>query len=1558
MTTSVTPRRPNWIVLVLLVFASISEVSAQCDPPDLLPDPDCNAAPLICLTDACYSTQSQPPPDPVNGFCGPMTALHNPQYILFQVTSLPVNIQIHVDQCNGGGCGLQSAIVNVPTGQPCESWTPDDVVVCDPGTNVGGTMDLTTGDLEIDSFYLLVIDGCAGQLCQWTIDIASGVYEPGLPTDEQLTFAMGDSPACPGQNSWTAEVGPVIPGVAGYLWYGFPWGDMTSTNPTLDVPIPDDAIPGDYEVCVLAFTGCDTTDEFVCFEFTIEPIPSGMSPDVTLCPEEFDAGVQWGSISVTSPGEYMQTFEDALGCISDSTKEFFSFPEPDLGMLDTLLCHEPPFFYEGTNYDAAGTYDLTYPNGSIYGCDSMAQLTVEFAYIEGDIVLECDNGDWILSVELFNGFPQNLDPQYYWTDNSGAFLSDEDEIIVTVPGTYNVDLIMEINGMQCVFPATPFTLNEQDILPGLANFTLAPTPVCATSVSQYCVENIGPEIIDYVWELPTCGTILTGEGTACVEIDWQGCSTGQVCVNLVNHCGEGEQLCFDVDVISEALPFFDAPATACVNEQFIVEFSGTASDNAQFFWNFGTATIVSGGTGEGPHELYYTSTGTKVIELKIYEPGCDTVYATQEVIVESLGVPVVNCESTTSSITFTWSQVPGASGYDVNVVSGPAGGTMPNDTTFSLTGLANGETVTIEVVVLGNGVCPDQIVEETCSAQDCTAPPHTVSGLTPQCENDANQILELTVNGAPATGVWSGPGVVDQNTGEFSPSTAGAGTHQISVMYDDGNCQFNWPVSIQVFAQPTATFTIDPVICESEMATVTYTGSADPGAMYTWSWAGGTVVSGTGAGPYQIRWNQDGAYTVSLTVEENGCTSTEVTRNIQVDPLVGVPSIQCATTTSSITFTWADVANASSYTVNVLAGETGTRNGNEYSITGLMPGDSTTLQVIAMGSGDCPPTADTITCYAQDCPTPAIALVPSDTSLCHYPGTGVFQMQANITGGGGTGTWSGPGITDPVTGRFDAGVAGSGTHLITYTYIDQGCMFEREAMIEVNTPPDAVIASADYTLTCDNGNRLTLDGTMSTATNGTPLYLWSSPSGVIVSRADSAHVVVGAPGMYQLLITDPVSGCVDSTSVQVMQDAGVPVANAGPDQVLNCEILSVSLGGMSSTGPDIHYLWSSVEGNIVSDPTQATITVNMPGTYELVVTDSLNGCQSIDAAVVDQNNGVPTIMASASDILTCDVQTVTVSSELTGGSGDFSYLWTTSGGTIQSDPTAPSIQVISPGIYQLNVIDNLSKCEDSTDVEVLADDDVIASLEATPEDPRCFGDNNGSIAVTNVNGGNPPYTYEWSNGGMQSSINNLGGGTYSVTVTDANGCSFVQQFILDSPIEVTADLGDNIRVNIGDSVTIVLQTSLDITQIDSTAWSGLAPPCSPCLTNSFIGDVSGLVEVTVYDENGCSATDALSVSIDQPKNVYIPNVISPNDDQSNDFLTVYGPTIQEISKFTIFDRWGNLLYEQQPMTAGAPGWDGTFNGEPLNPGVYVYYAKVLHNDGFEEELIGDVTLVR
>jgi gliding motility-associated-like protein len=119
--------------------------------------------------------------------------------------------------------------------------------------------------------------------------------------------------------------------------------------------------------------------------------------------------------------------------------------------------------------------------------------------------------------------------------------------------------------------------------------------------------------------------------------------------------------------------------------------------------------------------------------------------------------------------------------------------------------------------------------------------------------------------------------------------------------------------------------------------------------------------------------------------------------------------------------------------------------------------------------------------------------------------------------------------------------------------------------------------------------------------------------------------------------------------------------------------------------------------------------------------------------------------------------------------------------------------------------------------------------------------------------------------------------------------------------------------------------------------------------------------VTLVDEDGCIISDDIVISVDQSRNVYIPNAFSPNGDGVNDDFRIFADAkVKTIRSLKIFDRWGENLFSISDMAPDAPdaAWDGRHRGQYVGAGVYVYFAEVVFFDGHIETLIGEVVIVR
>ena len=219
--------------------------------------------------------------------------------------------------------------------------------------------------------------------------------------------------------------------------------------------------------------------------------------------------------------------------------------------------------------------------------------------------------------------------------------------------------------------------------------------------------------------------------------------------------------------------------------------------------------------------------------------------------------------------------------------------------------------------------------------------------------------------------------------------------------------------------------------------------------------------------------------------------------------------------------------------------------------------------------------------------------------------------------------------------------------------------------------------------------------------------------------------------------------------------------------------------------------------------------------------------------------------------------------------------------------------------------------------------------------------------------------YRWSNGDTTASINVTHPGTYHLTVT--SDCGETQG--------TATVIADNLEIHLGADQVIDRGTSIMLepeiisgSAVTSYYWESSQPgsiDCSRCQQTEVSPTADTEYRVSARNRYGCTATDHVMIRV-RELSYYVPNTFSPNGDQSNDVFYLQGPADYPIVTFTIYDRWGNALYEIRDgrCNDAAFGWDGTCNSKPVSPGVYSWQAKILAKDGKEVWGFGDVTLIR
>ena len=349
-----------------------------------------------------------------------------------------------------------------------------------------------------------------------------------------------------------------------------------------------------------------------------------------------------------------------------------------------------------------------------------------------------------------------------------------------------------------------------------------------------------------------------------------------------------------------------------------------------------------------------------------------------------------------------------------------------------------------------------------------------------------------------------------------------------------------------------------------------------------------------------------------------------------------------------------------------------------------------------------------------------------------------------------------------------------------------------------------------------------------------------------------------------------------------------------------------------------------------------------------IYTNSL-GCDSsicfvasfFSEATIDFEIETPTCIGDTNGILTAIP---------TAGIAPFQYYW-------ESGLTNSTIENLSAGPYALTVTD-AKGCQAQTTVDL--EEPPAIALEYSYFKPSCFGTSDGQLTL-DVEGGTPEYLISFDENLLSNNvIENISGGDHYILVEDANNCSAEFSIFINQPSKIEISLEPKISLPLGCQQEInTIITSDDSYQIQWLPATNLS--CSSC-ENPFTSSIENInYQISVEDINGCIAVDTVSVFIEKPYDVFIPNAFSPNGDLVNDYFEIYvGKDVDKISSFTIYNRWGAEVFKRENFLPGDPDakWDGSFINRYNNSNVFLYVATITFIDGIEKTFSGDVLLIR
>ena len=475
--------------------------------------------------------------------------------------------------------------------------------------------------------------------------------------------------------------------------------------------------------------------------------------------------------------------------------------------------------------------------------------------------------------------------------------------------------------------------------------------------------------------------------------------------------------------------------------------------------------------------------------------------------------------------------------------------------------------------------------------------------------------------------------------------------------------------------------------------------------------------------------------------------------------------------------------------------------------------------------------------------------------------------------------------------------------------------------------PDFADAGPDVTL-CE-GEPFQLAGT------GGQGHFWTSPSGQMLADSLLVFTDIGpdVAGRYILHAFNE-AGCEDTDTLQL--SVRVPPlpqpALSGSCVGDTLELLVLNEAAFAETN------WFTPLGPPLSSPVLPDFQPSQSGFYTLQGIDSL-GCTAQSELLVEASPPPPLIYTVEE---TCDTAFVYF-----GGDG-LSYEW--EGNSVSQLATATG------GAFLITVEDSLG-CTAEETLEIPEPDG--PEVQLLVDQPVCPGERGALEIVLHSEARQAIFSLD---GGERYTLNdefkNLQPGDYQLLVRDALDCIQTFNFNIQQPDSMGVALNyEPIVVRPTTPVELQATTVGDIVryqwvpdEIDSGAER---------TTFEATGNMD--IRVIVEDARGCLASAALPLTVELGP-VYAPSAFSPNGDGRNDRFTVFSDlgSGEVLERLEVYDRWGGLVYrvEEAPLNDLAYGWDGTRMGEPLNAGLYAFYALVRYPNGYRRVVKGDIQLIR
>ena len=709
-----------------------------------------------------------------------------------------------------------------------------------------------------------------------------------------------------------------------------------------------------------------------------------------------------------------------------------------------------------------------------------------------------------------------------------------------------------------------------------STFTVV-SPVCVGQNSAVTYTGNAGTGATYTWNFGG-GNATPASGQGPFQVNWNTAGTPNVSLTVSQYGCTSTPTTLPVTVNPNPTSTFTTTSPLCLGANSTVTFTGTATGAAVYTWGFNGGTVISGAAA-GPYSINWATAGTYNVTLSITDNGCTSPLTTVPVTIYPIPTATFTatsplCVGQNGTITYTGTS-DNAAQFTWNfsgatIVSG-GGVNSPGPFTVNWPTNASVGTQTITLNLTDNG-CPATPVSVPVTVNPTPTSPFTATG--PVCVGDPSTVNYSGTGDNLATYTWNFAGGNAQPGNGQGPQTitwATAGTKNITLTVSENGCT-SQPTTVPVIvnAIPTSTFTATGPVCTGVASTLTYTGTADNLATYTWTFSGGVALPGTGQGPQSVTWAAAGTENLTLVVTENGCTSPLTTQTVMVNAIPvsdagqavtycsGGSGVLGAAATAGYSYLWVPAtglsdATSANPTVTLTTSPDNITVQN-YTVTTTSQGCTSTASVVVTVN---PVPAPTLTLPAPQCLTGNSFTFKSQGTFLNSA-TFAWTFGADAT----------PATSTNATQNVTYGSAG--TRAVSYTVTQTGCSTTVGDSVTVYPMPQPMFGP-DTVKGCENFN---VCFTNTSNGVGPMVYTWNFGDGETSGAQSPCHLYV-APGIYSvyLKVVSSQQCTYDTTAVNLIQVIADPVAKFTPsvDVIQQPESL---IGFTNQSLNSVSYLWN------------------------------------------------------------------------------------------------------------------------------------------------------------------------------------------------------------------------------------------------------------------------------------------------------------------------------------------------------------------------------------------------